>query len=110
MEDTIEICSGCGKMPRPIDAMSGGFVCSRCGNNLKLSVKADDYEKIASDLDQRFHSRIQKVRIEAAADHPVEMKRPAKAAKAAKKPPKAAPKAAKAPKARKTARPASRKR
>ena len=96
MEDTIEICSGCGKMPRAMDAMSGSFVCSRCGNSSKVSVKADDYERIASELDRKFHAQTQKTRIEAAADHPVELspRRPPAARKKTAK--KASPKKTKA--------------
>ena len=97
MEDTIEICSGCGKMPRAMDAMSGSFVCSRCGNSSKVSVKADDYERIASELDRKFHAQTQKTRIEAAADHPVELS-PRRPPAARKKAPakKASPKKTKA--------------
>jgi hypothetical protein len=94
MEDTIEICSGCGKMPRAIDRMEGSFICSRCNSSSTINVKADEYEKIAQELDQRFHSHTQKQRIEAAASHPVEMSKPSK--KAAKKT-KPAPKTAKKP-------------
>lgn len=101
MEDTIEICSGCGKMPRAMDALSGAFVCSRCGNTSKMSVKADDYEKVASELDQKFHSKAQKVRIEAAADHPVDMGKPARKAAPKKSPPKKASKAKPAAKTKK---------
>jgi hypothetical protein len=72
MEDTIEICSGCGKMPRAIDHLSGSFICSRCGNRTTMHVNADNYEKVASELDTRFHQGIQKARVEAAASSPVE--------------------------------------
>ena len=74
MEDTIEICSGCGKMPRAIDSASGVFVCSRSGNRNRIQVSTDNYEKIVTELDQRFHQNIQKTRIEAAASAPVEFK------------------------------------
>jgi recombinational DNA repair protein (RecF pathway) len=95
MEDTIEICAGCGKMPRTIDRMEGSFICSRCSGSLTINVKADEYEKTAQELDQKFHEKIQKQRIEAAASHPVDMSKPSKKAakspkkaKSAKKPPK----------------------
>jgi hypothetical protein len=96
MEDTIEICSGCGKMPRAIDNTGGQFLCSRCGNRATMHVTADDYEKVVTDLDQRFHHNIQKKRIEEAASVPLEFvsqKKPRgrKAKKAAR------PKAARAP-------------
>lgn len=104
MEDAIEICSGCGKMPRAIDRMSGDFLCSRCGNRITLHVNADNYEKTATELDQKFHMVTQKQRIESAASSPVEMrktaKKNAKVAKA-KKPPKKAAKPAAKKKARK---------
>jgi DNA-directed RNA polymerase subunit RPC12/RpoP len=85
MDDTIEICSGCGKMPRAIDLAGGQFSCSRCGNKAMMAVKSDDYERVVTELDQRFHSRIQKQRIEAAASHPVDMGKPGKRQKPAKK-------------------------
>lgn len=92
MEDTIEICSGCGKMPRTIDRADGIFVCSRCGNRATVYVSGQDYEKTVTDLDRRFHEKIIKTRFDAAASEPVHAARP-----------KAAPKKAKAP-ARKPAK------
>ena len=86
MEDAIEICSGCGKMPRAIDTLSGHFICSRCGNTETMHVNTDNYEQVVTELDQKFHMVTQKKRIEAAASAPVEMKKkPAKGAKHAKK-------------------------
>ena len=58
MEDTIEICSGCGKMPRPVDRLEGYFVCSRCGNRSTIMVTGDDYERVAMELDQKFHEKL----------------------------------------------------
>ena len=80
MEDTIEICSGCGKMPRAIDHSSGVFVCSRCGNRTTMHVNTDNYEKVAAELDAKFHHHTQKTRVEAAASAPVEMRPKKKAA------------------------------
>ncbi len=97
MEDTIEICSGCGKMPRAIDHSSGVFVCSRCGNRSTMHVNTDNYEKVAAELDQRFHHHTQKARVEAAASAPVEMK------------PKAAARPARKAAKKKTAKPAPKK-
>ncbi len=94
MEDTIEICSGCGKMPRALERAEGHFVCSRCGNAATQHVSAEEYEKVAVELDSRFHMATQKSRIEAAASAPVETRRPKKKAarkaraKAGKKSPK----------------------
>ena len=85
MEDTIEICSGCGKMPRAIDLAEGYFMCSRCGSTTTMHVSADDYEKVVTELDQRFHMNSQKQRIEAAASHPVEVKKNPGRKKAVKK-------------------------
>ncbi len=84
MEDTIEICSGCGKMPRAIDQAGGSFTCSRCGSRSTTQVHADDYEKVALELDQKFHRGIQKQRVEAAASSPVETRPKPKAATAKK--------------------------
>lgn len=125
MEDTIEVCSGCGKMPRPIDFLNGQFLCSRCGNAKTMLVNSDDYEKVVTDLDNRFHSKIIESRvavIKSEGPNPGrKKKKPAKkaAAKKAKKPkkkavkkkPKAKKKAAKKPskKARKPARKAAKK-
>lgn len=78
MEDTIEICSGCGKMPRAIDHTTGQFICSRCGSRTTMYVTANDYEKVATELDQRFHQNMQKKKIEDAASAPVELPSPKK--------------------------------
>ena len=86
MEDTIEICSGCGKMPRAIDLAEGYFMCSRCGCTVTMQVSAEEYERVVTELDQRFHMNSQKQRIEAAASHPVEMKSNPGRKSAAKKP------------------------
>jgi len=85
MDDTIEICSGCGKMPRAIDRIGGTFICSRCGNRTTMHVSADNYESVVTELDQRFHAMIQKARIEAAASAPIEARKPKKAPAKAKK-------------------------
>jgi uncharacterized Zn finger protein (UPF0148 family) len=86
MEDTIEVCSGCGKMPRALDRMQGQFTCSRCGNKATIFVTAEDYEKVVTELDSKFHMHAQKKRVEAAASAPVEMpKRAARAKKTAAK-------------------------
>ncbi len=71
MEDTIEICSGCGKIPRIMDKMSGFFVCSRCGERSTIFVQADDYERVATDLDKRFHEMILRKKSEEAKAEPL---------------------------------------
>lgn len=104
MDDTIEICSGCGKMPRAIDHASGAFVCSRCGNRSTMHVNTDNYEKVAAELDSKFHHHTQKARVEAAASAPVEMKpakKPAKVSRPASKKGKPAAKTAPKKKAKK---------
>ena len=76
MDDAIEICSGCGKMPRSIDTIDGRFVCSRCGNISTIQVKSDDYEKVASELDSKFHANVLKTKLASVASEPiVKMKR-----------------------------------
>jgi hypothetical protein len=95
MDDTIEVCSGCGKMPRVIDQMTGSFICSRCGNRTTMQVNADNYEKVASELDAKFHAMILKQKAAAVAHEPLVAAKPKKAAK------KAAPKKAPAKKAAK---------
>lgn len=61
-------------MPRAIDHASGSFMCSRCGSRATTKVHADDYERVAMELDQNFHKLIQKQRVENAASSPVEMR------------------------------------
>ncbi len=63
-EDTLEVCSNCGKMPRGIDLVSGAFKCIRCGNRSLLSVRDADYERIVSELDQKYQSALAQVKIE----------------------------------------------
>jgi len=58
MEDTIEICSGCGKIPRIMDRSSGFFICSRCNNRSTIYVKTDEYEKTVTELDRQFHENL----------------------------------------------------
>lgn len=70
MEDTIEICAGCGKMPRPVDRTEGFFICSRCGNRSTVMVTAEDYERVAMDLDQKFHEKIMKYKADEAKKEP----------------------------------------
>jgi len=112
MEDTIEICAGCGKLPRPIDYLNGLFLCSRCGNNKIIMVHSEDYEKTAMKLDEKFHKKIIETRIAFVKeeDNPKKSKKkPAKkmAKKKAVKKPKKVKKAVK--KAKKTPKKAVRK-
>ncbi|MCI0503377.1 hypothetical protein L0Y65_01545 [Candidatus Micrarchaeota archaeon] len=99
MDDTIEICSGCGKMPRAIDSIGGMFTCTRCGNRTTMHVTAENYETVVTELDRKFHMGVQKSRMEAAASAQVEASRKPPRAKA--KPKAAVKKTAKAkPKAK----------
>lgn len=84
MEDTIEICAGCGKMPRAIDLGAGSFVCSRCGNRTTMHVTADNYEHVVSDLDRKFHESILRERAAAVSMEPITVKKTAKKAAARK--------------------------
>ncbi len=93
MDDTIEVCSGCGKMPRIMESSGGHFICSRCGNNSTIFVTASDYEKVVTDLDQKFHHNLLARKMKEAHKMPVKIpKRKAGAKKAAKKKPAKAPK------------------
>jgi len=69
MEDTIEICSGCGKMPRRIDFSEGYYSCSRCHSRATIKVGTNDYERVASELDRHFHERMMKEKAEAVEMH-----------------------------------------
>jgi recombinational DNA repair protein (RecF pathway) len=83
MDDTIEVCSGCGKMPRTFDREGGSFVCSRCGNRTTIQVSADNYEKVVSELDQKFHESILKMKAESVSHEPIVMNKAAPKKKAA---------------------------
>jgi hypothetical protein len=63
-EDVIEVCSKCGKMPRGIDLVNGSFRCTRCGNTTITPVSTNEYEKIVTDLDQRYHAEMSRKRLE----------------------------------------------
>ncbi|MBD3210768.1 hypothetical protein GF318_05285 [Candidatus Micrarchaeota archaeon] len=104
MEDTIEICSGCGKMPRPIDRLQGFFVCSRCGNRSTVTVNTDDYERVAMELDQKFHEKLLKFKATQVKkeEKPVVPKNPGKKKTAKKTTKKSAKKKAKKPEKKKT--------
>ena len=72
MDDSIEVCSRCGKMPRAIDLANGSFICSRCSNSQLIAVKGDDYEKIVTELDRNFKSTTAAKRLEEAKELPPE--------------------------------------
>lgn len=67
MEDTIEVCARCGKMPRMVEQEKGFFVCSRCGNKELISLKADEYERVVAELDRNYQEALSKQRIEVVA-------------------------------------------
>jgi len=104
MEDTIEVCAGCGKMPRAIDLGAGSFVCSRCGNRTTIQVSADNYEKVVSELDARFHAMMLQKKAAAVPHEPIG------AVKSRKPAAKAAKKAGKAPAKKSAPKKAARKR
>jgi hypothetical protein len=91
MENAIEICSGCGKMPRSIDTTGGQFVCIRCGNRSTIQVTTDDYEKVVTELDAKFHAHMQKQNLASARSEPIVLKKEAVRRKSLKR---AAPKKA----------------
>lgn len=85
MEDTIEVCSGCGKMPRPIDRLEGYFVCTRCGSRSTMAVKSEDYERVVTELDSTFHQMSMKKKVEDAAKEPIDLSGRKKAKKSSTK-------------------------
>lgn len=64
MEDTIQVCSKCGKMPRVIEQELGFFICSRCGNKELVSLKTEEYERVVIELDRNYQDSVSKQRIE----------------------------------------------
>ncbi|MBI5227256.1 hypothetical protein HY988_01590 [Candidatus Micrarchaeota archaeon] len=74
MDESIEICAGCGKMPRMVDKMSGDFTCPRCGGKQTMLVNADNYEKTATELDQRFHQGMMQKNIDEVSTEPLKIK------------------------------------
>ena len=64
-------------MPRPIDSTGGQFVCIRCGNRSTIQVTAEDYEKVVTELDTRFHAHMQKKSLASAKSEPIVLKREA---------------------------------
>jgi hypothetical protein len=108
MEDTIEVCSGCGKMPRAIDRMKGYFLCTRCGCRATIHVTSEDYERVVTELDQKFHQKIMKAKVAEVAKEPLgpASRNPKKKSrkKKARKPEKKAAKKKKVKKTRKKAK------
>lgn len=86
MEDTIEVCSKCGKMPRAIDLVNGFFRCTRCSNNQLMAVSGDDYEKVVTELDARYQERVAQKRLEIVEkEMPIEPPKPTRKKAASKK-------------------------
>ncbi|MBI5047286.1 hypothetical protein HZC07_06170 [Candidatus Micrarchaeota archaeon] len=71
MEDALEICSGCGKMPRPLDSMSGNYICSRCGSHTTMQVSSEKYEETVMELDRRFQALVLKKKVDSAKHVPI---------------------------------------
>ena len=89
MDESIEICSGCGKMPRMTDKMSGTFTCPRCGGTQTMLVTTEKYEETALQLDQRFHQGMMQKNIQEVSKQPIKMRskkkaKPSKVKKAGK--------------------------
>jgi predicted RNA-binding Zn-ribbon protein involved in translation (DUF1610 family) len=78
MENAIEVCSGCGKLPRSVDTLSGHFVCTRCGNRTTIQVTATEYEKVVSGLDASFHARMLTQKLASVKSEPIVVRRAAK--------------------------------
>ncbi len=93
MDDSIEICAGCGKMPRMTDKMSGTFTCPRCGGSQTMLVTTEKYEETALALDQKFHKGMMVKNIQEASKEPIKMnvKSKAKISSAKKSSPKKSP-------------------
>ncbi len=64
MEDTIEICGGCGKMPRDTELSCGNFSCTRCGYDKMMLVNSDEFDRIIAELDRRFTEEVFRKRVE----------------------------------------------
>jgi len=64
VDDVLEVCSKCGKMPRGIDLVNGSFRCSRCGNTSITALSNDDYERVVIELDKKYQAEISKKRLE----------------------------------------------
>lgn len=63
MENSIEICGSCGKMPRTIDYSDGFFECIRCGHTELSLITSDSYYMI-HELDRNFHELIMRKRLD----------------------------------------------
>ncbi|MGV8085679.1 MAG: hypothetical protein ACP5N9_05505 [Candidatus Bilamarchaeum sp.] len=74
MENSLEICNGCGKVPRSLDLSLGSFSCSRCGHNQTIQVNSDEYERVIFNLEQAFHQKIIKEKLEYAMSIPIRRK------------------------------------
>lgn len=72
LENTLEICSGCGKMPRSIDYMLGIFSCSRCGHKETIHLTSDSYY-LTHELDRNFHELVLKKRLEEVSYEPLNL-------------------------------------
>ena len=69
-EDTLDVCSNCGKMPRGIDLVNGAFKCIRCGNSQLLAVRDQEYESVVTELDRKYQSELAREKLDAAKSMP----------------------------------------
>jgi hypothetical protein len=53
-EDVIEVCGGCGKLPREGELQNGNFSCTRCGHAKLLQVTSAEFDLIVPELDRTF--------------------------------------------------------
>ena len=88
-EDTLDVCSNCGKMPRGIDLVNGAFKCIRCGNSQLLAVRDQEYESVVTELDRKYQSELAREKLDAAksmpSSIPVQKSKPVKKSKPTKK-------------------------
>lgn len=71
MENCLEICNGCGKVPRSLDLSLGSFSCSRCGHDKTITVNSDEFERVTFNLDQSFHQSLMQKRLATAMSSPI---------------------------------------
>ena len=70
MESSLEICNGCGKVPRCLDLSLGSFSCSRCGHKQTISVNSDEYERVIFNLERSFHEALIRKRLDSVMSSP----------------------------------------
>ena len=85
MESSLEICNGCGKVPRSLDLSLGSFSCSRCGHKQTISVSSDEYERVIFNLERSFHEALIRKRLDSVMSSPAYLPKKARKLKPASK-------------------------